>query len=239
MKASLKKKMSTALSLALFVCPILSACAAKTASSPGMPSPSEEKQMVSTNSSQATSDMPTSGNCLPSGPSEIQPQYWEMDEFEAWMNQQHEQIQKLADNQDKSFYYKDANGTYVCREWTQDDVDSLFKRNRNAFFVQPGIQRKSVIFIQSPLFYIFIHIAFFASCARLCIQFPALRCAENVQKCAEGKSVPFHSVPAGVKTIGQMEQPPSACQSAAGGCSPPLSQVTYSCATRRPCQGSS
>ena len=115
----------------------------------------------------------------------------------------------------------------------------LIKRNREAFFVQTGILRKSVISIQSPLFYIFIHIAFFASCARLCIQFPALRCAENVQKCAEGKSVPFHSVPAGVKTIGQMEQPPSACQSAAGGCSLPLSQVTYCCATRRPCQGSS
>ena len=76
----------------------------------------------------------------------------------------------------------------------------LIKRNREAFFVQTGILRKSVISIQSPLFYIFIHIAFFASCARLCIQFPALRCAENVQKCAEGKSVPFHSVPAGVKT---------------------------------------
>ena len=62
----------------------------------------------------------------------------------------------------------------------------LIKRNRNAFFVQPGIQRKSVIFIfiQSSLFYLFLSIASFAPCARLCIQFPALRCAENVQKCA-------------------------------------------------------
>ena len=127
MKASLKKRISAAISLALFVCSILSACAAKTASSPGMPSPSGESQMVSTNSGQATSDMPPNGNCLPGGPSEIQPQYWEIDEFEAWMNQQHEQIQKLADNQDKSFYDKDANGTYVCREWTQEDVDNLYK----------------------------------------------------------------------------------------------------------------
>ena len=69
----------------------------------------------------------------------------------------------------------------------------LIKRNRKAFFVQPGIQRKSVVFIQSPLFYLFLSIAFFAPCARLCIQFPALRCAENVQKCAEGKSIPFGS----------------------------------------------
>ena len=76
----------------------------------------------------------------------------------------------------------------------------LIKRNQKAFFVQPGIQRKSGIFIQSPLFYLFIFIAFFAPCARLCIQYPAVRCAENVQKCAEGKSVPFHSVPAGIKT---------------------------------------
>ncbi len=67
----------------------------------------------------------------------------------------------------------------------------LIKRNRNAFFVQPGIQRKSVVFIQSPLFYLFLSIAFFAPCARLCIQFPALRCAENVQR-----ENPFHSVPA-------------------------------------------
>src|SRR5699024_9560985 len=69
----------------------------------------------------------------------------------------------------------------------------LIKRNQKAFFVQPGIQRKSVVFIQSPLFCLFLSIAFFAHCARLCIQFPALRCAENVQKCAEGKSVLFHS----------------------------------------------
>ena len=60
----------------------------------------------------------------------------------------------------------------------------LIKRNQKAFFVQPGIQRKSGIFIKSPLFYLFLFIAFFAPCARLCIQYPAVRCAENVQKCA-------------------------------------------------------
>ena len=30
-------------------------------------------------------------------------------------------------NKDKSFYYKDDNGSYVCREWTQEDVDSLYE----------------------------------------------------------------------------------------------------------------
>ena len=43
------------------------------------------------------------------------------------MEQQRDQIQKLADNKDKSFYYKDDNGSYVCREWTQEDVDSLYE----------------------------------------------------------------------------------------------------------------
>ena len=69
----------------------------------------------------------------------------------------------------------------------------LIKRNQKAFFVQPGIQRKSGIFIKSPLFYLFLFIAFSAPCARLCIQYPAIRCAENAQKCAEGKSIPFGS----------------------------------------------
>ena len=52
---------------------------------------------------------------------------WEIEEFEVWMEQQRDQIQKLADNKDKSFYYKDDNGSYVCREWTQEDVDSLYE----------------------------------------------------------------------------------------------------------------
>lgn len=66
-------------------------------------------------------------NCLPGGPSDTQLEYWEIDEFEDWMEQQRDQIQKLADNKDKSFYYKDDNGSYVCREWTQEDVDSLYE----------------------------------------------------------------------------------------------------------------
>lgn len=34
--------------------------------------------------------------------------------------------QQLADNGDKSFWYKNADEEYVCREWTQADVDALY-----------------------------------------------------------------------------------------------------------------
>lgn len=59
--------------------------------------------------------------------SEVDPlEYWNIDEFERWMEQQHEENQRLADNHDKSFYEKGANGDYYCREWTQADVDALY-----------------------------------------------------------------------------------------------------------------
>ncbi len=53
-------------------------------------------------------------------------EYWSIDEFEIWMEQQHEENQHLADIHDKSFYDKDVNGDYYCREWTQEDVDALY-----------------------------------------------------------------------------------------------------------------
>ena len=53
-------------------------------------------------------------------------EYWDIDEFEIWMEQQHERNQRLADNHEKSFYDKGANGGYYCREWTQEDVDTLY-----------------------------------------------------------------------------------------------------------------
>lgn len=53
-------------------------------------------------------------------------EFWEIAGFEDWMEQQRAENQKLADNSDKSFYAKDANGDYVCREWTQADVDALY-----------------------------------------------------------------------------------------------------------------
>lgn len=61
--------------------------------------------------------------------SELDPlEYWDIDEFESWMEQQHEENQRLADSHDKSFYYKGTNGDYYCREWTQEDVDALYSQ---------------------------------------------------------------------------------------------------------------
>ena len=57
----------------------------------------------------------------------------------------------------------------------------LIKRNREAFFIQTGTFRKSVVFVKSSSFYPFLSVASFAWLAPLCIQVPALQCAENVQ----------------------------------------------------------
>ena len=58
--------------------------------------------------------------CLaPGGKTDSQLEFWKVDEFESWMEQQHEENQRLADSHDKSFYGKGANGDYYCREWTQ------------------------------------------------------------------------------------------------------------------------
>ena len=130
MKTLLKKNMFIAVSLALFTCTclMLSACAANATSAPEIPRTSGEDQSAPMNiSTQVSSDVIADENCLPGGPSDTQPEYWEIEEFEVWMEQQRDQIQKLADNKDKSFYYKDDNGSYVCREWTQEDVDSLYE----------------------------------------------------------------------------------------------------------------
>ena len=53
-------------------------------------------------------------------------EFWEISEFEEWMEQQRYENQKLADSGDKSFYYKNADGDYVCRDWTQEDVDTIY-----------------------------------------------------------------------------------------------------------------
>ena len=111
----------------MFSCLILAACTANATSTQEIPSNSGKNHPVSTNIGQDTSDAVAGENCLPGGPSDTQLEYWEIDEFEDWMEQQRDQIQKLADNKDKSFYYKDDNGSYVCREWTQEDVDSLYE----------------------------------------------------------------------------------------------------------------
>ena len=120
--------MVIAISLVLLTCLMLSACTANVTSAPEIPRNSGEDQAAPMNTStQVSSDVIADETCLPGGPSDTQLEYWEIDEFEDWMEQQRDQIQKLADNKDKSFYYKDDNGSYVCREWTQEDVDSLYE----------------------------------------------------------------------------------------------------------------
>ncbi len=53
-------------------------------------------------------------------------EFWKISEFETWMEQQRADYQQLVDIGDKSFYDKDANGDYFCREWTQQDLDTLY-----------------------------------------------------------------------------------------------------------------
>ena len=64
----------------------------------------------------------------------------------------------------------------------------LIRRNRMAHFVHFIIQRQIVVLIESQLFFRCYSVASFALLARLCTCYPSLRCAENVQKCAEPKS---------------------------------------------------
>lgn len=66
------------------------------------------------------------GNLVPGDRDSRKIKFWEIDEYKDWMKQQYSENQKLADSGDKSFYEKDAHGTYVCREWTQEDVDVLY-----------------------------------------------------------------------------------------------------------------
>ena len=82
------KKTFIAISLALFSCLILAACAANATSTQEIPSNSGKNQPVSTNISQDTLDVVADENCLPGGPSDTQLEYWEIDEFEDWMEQQ-------------------------------------------------------------------------------------------------------------------------------------------------------
>ena len=55
-------------------------------------------------------------------------EFWEISEYENWMKTELEKNQKLADSGDVSFYAKDANDNYICRAWTQADVDLLYEQ---------------------------------------------------------------------------------------------------------------
>ena len=63
---------------------------------------------------------------LPGGNGSDSLDFWEISEYENWMKTEHEKNQKLADSGDVSFYAKDANNNYICRAWTQADVDALY-----------------------------------------------------------------------------------------------------------------
>lgn len=68
---------------------------------------------------------------LAGGENSEQPEFWTVDEFKNWMEQQRDANQELADKGDKSFCEKDADGNYVYRAWTQEDVDSLYAQWKN------------------------------------------------------------------------------------------------------------
>jgi hypothetical protein len=64
----------------------------------------------------------------------------------------------------------------------------LIRRNQTAHFVHFIIRREIVILIELQLFFRHYSIVSFALFALPCTCYPSLRCAENVQKCAEPKS---------------------------------------------------
>lgn len=75
------------------------------------------------------------------GKTASQLEFWEIDEFESWMEQERAYYQQLADNGDKSFWYKNADEEYACRKWTQADVDALYAAwNEQLDLMQQGYQ---------------------------------------------------------------------------------------------------
>lgn len=132
MKKIMQRNLLMVTSLALLSCLTLSACGAGRPSSSTLSTSGGNEVSATKTSNQDIPDakanpLEDDDKCLPGGQSDIQIDYWEVEEFEDWMEQQRSQNQKLADSRDKSFFYKDDNGNYVSREWTQEDVDSLYK----------------------------------------------------------------------------------------------------------------
>jgi hypothetical protein len=81
---------------------------------------------ASTSPNSANGDVEVRTDLAPGGKAADQPEFWQADEFESWMEQERAYYQQLADNGEKSFWYKNADDVYVCREWTQADVDALY-----------------------------------------------------------------------------------------------------------------
>ena len=81
---------------------------------------------TNTSPNPATGDVDVRTDLAPGGKTANQPEFWQVDEFESWMEQERAYYQQLADIGDKSFWYKNTDDEYVCREWTQADVDALY-----------------------------------------------------------------------------------------------------------------
>ncbi len=81
---------------------------------------------TNTSPNPATGDVDVRTDLAPGGKTVNQPEFWQVDEFESWMEQERAYYQQLADSGDKSFWYKNTDDEYVCREWTQADVDALY-----------------------------------------------------------------------------------------------------------------
>ena len=81
---------------------------------------------VNTSPNSANGDVEVRNDLASGGKTANQLEFWQADEFESWMEQERAYYQQLADNGDKSFWYKNADDVYVCREWTQADVDALY-----------------------------------------------------------------------------------------------------------------
>ena len=81
---------------------------------------------TNTSPNPATGDVDVRTDLAPGGKTVNQPEFWQVDEFESRMEQERAYYQQLADSGDKSFWYKNTDDEYVCREWTQADVDALY-----------------------------------------------------------------------------------------------------------------
>lgn len=81
---------------------------------------------TNTSPNPATGDVDVRTDLAPGGKTANQPEFWQVDEFESRMEQERAYYQQLADSGDKSFWYKNTDDEYVCREWTQADVDALY-----------------------------------------------------------------------------------------------------------------
>lgn len=81
---------------------------------------------ANTSPNSASENVEVRTDLAPGGKTANQLELWKVDEFESWMEQERAYYQQLADNGDKSFWYKNADEEYVCREWTQADVDALY-----------------------------------------------------------------------------------------------------------------